>query len=513
MTSSEAYDVVVVGGRCAGSPLGTLLAREGLRVAVVECASFPRDTLSTHIFQAPAIAFLDRLGVTEQVRATGARYLNRLQARLEDVEFSVAWPQERGDLGGVTSVRRFVLDPILASAAAQAGADVRMATTVTGLVEDSGRAVGVRALHAGRESVLKARLVVGADGRNSTIARLVKARKYNLTPNERFGYWAFFEDARPGPDPAILVQRWENRFVIGCPADDGLYQVIVIPDLRELPRFREDLGGSFMEYALSSDPVAEVLSDARRTGKFFGMLRWEGFFREPSGPGWVLVGDAGHFKDPAPGQGIADAFRQVDTLATTVVGALARSDETLDRAVSAWGRWRDKDAAEHYWFAVDLGRAGPIPTPMPELAKRLLATGRIDQYAELFNHRTKPSKVISPPRVLGATGRLLARRGCERRALLREVGGLVAQDARRKRLKRRPVYIDADVSLEAGRPRSTTPASPRDDAECRRDRSPVFNSSFTPVAKIVGIAGLFHHDPGPAPNGGTGKSRTTSPSG
>jgi flavin-dependent dehydrogenase len=450
MTREKAYDVVVVGARCAGSPLAALLARAGLRVAVVERASFPRDTLSTHIFQAPAIAFLDRLGLTEQIRATGARYLNRLQARVQDVEFSVTWPQQPGDPGGVTSVRRFVLDPILASAAAQAGADVRMASTVTGLVEDDARVAGVRIIHSERERVLKARLVIGADGRNSTIAGLVGARKYNLTPNERFGYWAFFEDARPGPDPALLIQRWDDRFVIGCPADGGLYQVIVIPDLRELPRFREDLDGSFMEYALSSDPVADVLSGARRTGKLFGMLRWEGFFREPTGPGWALVGDAGHFKDPAPGQGIADAFRQVDALASAVVGAFDGSDMTLDRALAAWGRWRERDAAEHYWFAVDLGRAGPIPTPLPELAKRLLATGRIDQYADLFNHRTRPSKVISPPRVLGATGRLLARRGGGRRALLREVGALVAQDARRKRLNRRPVYIDAHVSLDAG---------------------------------------------------------------
>jgi len=450
MTWDEAYDVVVVGARCAGSPLAALLAREGLRVAVVERASFPRDTLSTHIFQAPAIAFLDRLGLTEQVRATGACYLNRLQARLQDVEFTVPWPQHPGDLGGVTSVRRFVLDPILAGAAAQAGADVWMAATVTRLVEDDGRVAGVRVMRAGRESVLKAPLVVGADGRNSMIARLVGARKYNLTPNERFGYWGFFEDARPGPDPAILLQRWDDRFVIACPTDGGLYQVIVIPDLRELPRFRKDLDGSFMEYTLSSDPLADVLAGARRTGKLVGMLRWEGFFREPSGPGWVLVGDAGHFKDPAPGQGIADAFRQVDVLASTIIAALDGSHETLDRALAAWGQWRDKDATDHYWFAVDLGRAGTVPTPLPELAKRLVAKGQIDQFTNLFNHRTRPSKVISPPRVLGATGRLLARRGCERRALLREVGALVAQDARRKRLDRRPVYVDAGVSLDAG---------------------------------------------------------------
>jgi 2-polyprenyl-6-methoxyphenol hydroxylase-like FAD-dependent oxidoreductase len=449
-TTTETYDVVVVGARCAGSPLATLLARQGLSVAVVERASFPRDTLSTHILQAPGIGFLDRLGLTEQIRATGACYLNRLQARLQDVEFTAAWPQRPGDVGGVTSVRRFVLDPILSGAAAKAGADMWMATTVTGLVEEDNRVAGVRVVEAGREHALKARLVVGADGRNSAVARLVGARKYNLAPNERFGYWTFFEDARPGPDPALLLQRWDDRFVIGCPADHGLYQVIVIPDLHDLPRFRANLDESFMEYALSSEPVAAVLSGARRTRKYLGMLRWEGFFREAAGPGWVLVGDAGHFKDPAPGQGIGDAFRQVDALAPAIVSGLQTADENLDGRLESWAQWRDTDAAEHYWFAVDLGRAGTIPTPLPELARRLIEKGRIDEFVNLFNHRTKPPGVISPPRLMSATARLLARRGCDRRALLREVRQLAAEDARRKRLNRRPAYVDPTVSPDAG---------------------------------------------------------------
>jgi 2-polyprenyl-6-methoxyphenol hydroxylase-like FAD-dependent oxidoreductase len=174
---AERFDVVVVGARCAGSPLATLLAREGMRVVVVERATFPRDTLSTHVFQASAIAFLDRLGVTENVRATGAPYLRYLDLRQEDLEFVTAWPQRPGDVGGIASVRRLLLDPILAEAAAEAGADLRMGTTVTGLEEDRGRVAGVRVARNGSESTLRAPLVVGADGRNSTVGNLVGARK------------------------------------------------------------------------------------------------------------------------------------------------------------------------------------------------------------------------------------------------------------------------------------------------------------------------------------------------
>ena len=87
---AESFDVVVVGGRCAGAPLATLLARRGVRVAVVEQASFPRDTLSSHLFQADALAFLDRLGLSERLRATGAPPVNTIDLRIEDVHVPAA---------------------------------------------------------------------------------------------------------------------------------------------------------------------------------------------------------------------------------------------------------------------------------------------------------------------------------------------------------------------------------------------------------------------------------------
>ncbi len=446
----EQFDVIVVGARCAGSPLAALLARRGVRVAVVEQATFPRDTLSTHLIHAQALAFLDRLGAMEKIRATGAPLVGRFDARQEDLEYVPRVPQQPGDVGGLVSVRRTLLDPILADAAAEAGADLRMASKVTGLIEDQGRVTGVRVAQNGSATTLKARLVVGADGRNSTIAGLVGARKYNLTPNERFAYWSFFEGAEAGPDPAFVFHRWGDRLVFGTPSDSGLYQAGVIADLRELPRFRGDLEGSFMEYLRSCEPVAQALDGARRVGKIFGILRWEGFFREACGPGWVLVGDAGHFKDPTPGAGIQDAFRQVDALAPAIAGALNGSAEDTDRALEAWGRWRDRDAAGHYWFATDMGKAGQMPTVLPEMQRRLLAQDKIDLVTDLFTHRSRPSKVITPPRLLGATGRLLLRPGCQRRKLFREVGGLIAEDTRRRRLNRRPVYVAAAACTDAG---------------------------------------------------------------
>jgi 2-polyprenyl-6-methoxyphenol hydroxylase-like FAD-dependent oxidoreductase len=444
------YDVVVVGGRCAGSPLAMLLARAGLSVALVEQATFPRDTLSSHIFEASALAFLNRVGVLDAVRATGAPIVNHIDIRQEGFRARVPAPQRPGDAGGVMSVRRLVLDPILLEAAAGAGAEVLLDAKVTALVRDHGRVTGVHVVHDGSEQALEARLVVGADGRNSTVARLAGSRKYNLTPNERFAYWSFFEGADPGAEPAVIFHRWSGNFVVAIPADSGLYQVLALPALSELPRFRQSLEASYLEYIRRCEPVAQALSGARRVGKIFGMLRFDGFFREATGPGWVLVGDAGHFKDPAPGQGIQDAFRQVEALVPAITGAIGSSPSGLDEALAGWARWRDGDAAEHYWLAVDLGQAGLAPAVLPEIARHLYERGRLDPFLDLFNHRTTPSKVLTPPRLLAATARLLARGGCDRRALLSEVGGLIAQDTRRKRLARHPDYVPLEASADAG---------------------------------------------------------------
>ena len=133
---SQEFDVIVVGARCSGSPLAALLARRGVKVALVEQASFPSDTLSTHIFQTQALTFLDRLGVIEKIRATGAPFLDRVDLRQEDLEFVTPIQLHSDDVGGTASVRRLLLDPILAQTAAEAGADLQMASKVTGLIED-----------------------------------------------------------------------------------------------------------------------------------------------------------------------------------------------------------------------------------------------------------------------------------------------------------------------------------------------------------------------------------------
>jgi 2-polyprenyl-6-methoxyphenol hydroxylase-like FAD-dependent oxidoreductase len=323
-----------------------------------------------------------------------------------------------------------------------------MSTRVTGLVRDGARVAGVTVVQDGEERTLHARLVVGADGRNSTVAELVGARKYHVESNQRFGYWGFFEGA--DPEPLLVYHRWEGRFVIATPADGGLYQVILLPDMSFLPEFRADRDAAFMAHARSSAPVAAALVNAERVGKLFGMLRFECFMREAAGPGWVLVGDAGHFKDPAPGQGIADAFRQAEALAPVIAGAIGGSDAELDAALAAWARWRDRDGVEHHWLASDFGAAGRQPSVVVEAMRHLQRKERLPQLSDVVQHRRMPSAVFTPPLLIAATSALLRRPGSDRAAVLRELRELIATETRRRRLARKPEYVPLDGHRDAG---------------------------------------------------------------
>lgn len=438
------FDVVVVGARCAGAPLAAMLAQQGVRVALVEQTTFPRDTLSSHFTQNDALVFLERLGVLDRVRATGAPFLSHVNTRLENLEFVVPWPARPGDVGGAVCVRRHVLDPILADAAVAAGADVRMGAKVVDLLRRAGRVTGVRVTENGTRRDLRAALVVGADGRASTVARLTGARSYHVCANQRAYYWGYFEGADIGTAPSFYFHRWADRFIWAAPTDGGLFLAGMSPELADLDAFAR--GGrepGYLEQIYSCAPLAEVLAGARRVGKLFGIKRFDGYFREAQGPGWVLIGDAGHFKDPAGGRGIGDAFLQVDKLVPAIRDGLAGAGEGLDRAMAGWARWRDREFIEHHWLATDMGCAGAIATPFPQIVRRLVARDNSAPFIDLMSHRSRPPAVLSPSRAVVATTQLLARSDGDRRELLREVGTLFGTEARRRWERRRPRYVPA----------------------------------------------------------------------
>lgn len=437
---SEPVDVIIVGARCSGASLATLLARSGRSVALVEKADELRNILSSHIMQADSLRFLNRLGIMPDVLSTGAPAFVAADTRLEDFQQVLNFSRRPGDLGGGICVRRHVLDPILLDAARRAGVRPLLGTKVTDLLSCGGRVSGVRVISGGQPFEITAKLVVGADGRNSTVARLVGARKYHVTPSTRAYHWSYFSEANPAGPPTFVFHRWGDRFVLGAPADNGLYLVGTSHSLDQDKSCHHRTDQDFLDEANCCAPVATAITGARRVAKIFGIARFSGYFRESAGPGWLLLGDAGHFKDPAAGRGIGDAFRQVEALHTALESVLDAPATELDATIAGFANWRDRAFIEHYWVGCDLGRSGAISRILPEMVRRMHAQGRGAQLLDVLSHDVAPSQVLTPGRALGAVGRLLVTGTVSRCQVLKEFASVLADQVRRTRLARHPRY-------------------------------------------------------------------------
>jgi 2-polyprenyl-6-methoxyphenol hydroxylase-like FAD-dependent oxidoreductase len=423
-------DVVIVGGRCAGASLAIRLARAGLRVCVLDRAHFPSDVPSTHGIQPAGVAILRELGCYETLAAL-TDPIERATVVVEDARIEFDRASEL--LGApMLNLRRAALDAVLLEAAAAAGAEVRTRTVVTGLREEDGRVAGV----VTPEGPVRARLVVGADGARSTVARLVGAAEYCRTPPERLFLWAYLEGTEHPPGH-VWIGRIGDHGYLASPTDGGAFMAVVAPSMSRRAEVLADRPAAFAEGLRGWPELESVVAPGRRIGPLHTMPDWRGFFRRSAGAGWVLVGDAGHMKDPTPGQGIADALRQTTALAPVVVAGFQqapRDAEALDAGLRRWWTWRDRDAWAMYWFARELGAAGPVPLLTAEVMRRVAADPRRrTQLLRVLNHDIPPGRLVTAPLAARALGGALLRRRGDRRQLLREARTAVTDELRHLR--------------------------------------------------------------------------------
>jgi flavin-dependent dehydrogenase len=423
------YDVVVVGARCAGSAAATALARAGRRVVALDRVSFPADTISTHLLWPSGLAELQELGALERVRALGAPPLTEAVAGMHGLTIRTGFSS-----GHAMCVRRTGMDAVLVDTARGAGAEVREGARVTDLLSEHGRVAGVVA--DGEE--LRAPLVIGADGRRSTVARAVGAEQpYRATPSGRacfYGYWEDRDDAWRS-----IAAQWREGGELGTafPCDDGLVLVLLQPPAARAGAFRADLAGEYARTVAAIPELAARLDGCRLASKVRAATDIASYFRRSSGPGWALAGDAGHFKDPVTAQGIRDALRYGRRLGELVAPVL-EDPVGLDRVLRAWEREREQDCIEVYQWTNILAR-GDAPTPLEvELYRRAAGDPQLAQsFLDVFARSQRPGEVLTARRVLALTARALARRGGGRAATLasarREVA-TAAADWRERRL-------------------------------------------------------------------------------
>lgn len=335
------YDVVVVGARVAGASTAMLLARAGLRVALLDRGGYGTDTLSTHALMRAGVLQLSRWGLLGEITGAGTPPVDRTLFHYADGDTVQVSIRPSPGVPALYAPRRFVVDRVLVDAAAAAGVDVLHGAVVTEVLSDGHRVTGVRGTtRAGTPLTVRARVTVGADGTRSVVAREVGAQvertagagaavlyRYHAGLDVGGYEWAY------GPGAAAGL----------IPTNDGLACVFVSTTPERMRTARR--GGSDAAFeellAVAAPGTTGRLPAAGATGRIHGWSGQPGFVRRSWGPGWALVGDAGYFKDPITAHGMTDALRDAELLANAILEA-ASGVRPEERALAGYQRQRDQ---------------------------------------------------------------------------------------------------------------------------------------------------------------------------
>ncbi|QUH01512.1 NAD(P)/FAD-dependent oxidoreductase [Saccharopolyspora erythraea] len=356
---TDTYDVVVNGASVAGCAAAVLYARRGAKVALLERRSDinAHKVLCTHYIQPCGYPVLAELGLIGELEEAGAVR--------NSAQYWTRWgwirPEDRvgpGVLPHGYNVRREVLDPMLRRLAASTkGVDLLLGHTVNELLTDDGRVVGVAGTAGGERFEVRATLVVGADGKDSAIAKLAGTPS-ETSPNNRFSYFAHFRGLpRPeGHSAKAYYLEPDNAYVM--PNDDDITVISVLPSMERLGEFKADLEGAYRRF-VKALPDAPDIDAAERVTKITGTVNYPLVVRESTGPGYALVGDAALTSDPLAAVGCAWAMQSAHWLAdTTAPAVLGHGD--LGAALNNYRKRRAENLKAHAHLIADYATARPF---------------------------------------------------------------------------------------------------------------------------------------------------------
>ncbi|HEX8753698.1 MAG TPA: NAD(P)/FAD-dependent oxidoreductase [Solirubrobacterales bacterium] len=336
------YDAVVVGASLAGCTTAILLARQGVRVALVEKSPDPDSfkRICSHFIQASAVPTLERLGLLDPILAAGGlRSRFRMWTRW-------GWVTPHDDAAQAVNLRRSLLDPLVRNSAAQTpGVDLALGHRAVGLLRDGDAVAGVVTRDpAGGESRLRAKLVVGADGRDSKLAELAGVPE-RVLPHGRFAYGGYFEGEAPRHAPDASVWMLDPNWGAAFPTDNGLTFYAAMPTKDRLAEFKRDPGGALVAF-LDGMPEAPPIRSGRPVEPILGKVEMPNRVRRTTAPGLALVGDAALALDPLFGIGCGWALQSGEWLADSVVPAL-HGEEPLARGLRRYGRAHKRHLSGH----------------------------------------------------------------------------------------------------------------------------------------------------------------------
>jgi flavin-dependent dehydrogenase len=402
---TKQYDAIIVGARCAGAPTAMLLARQGYRVLVVDRASFPSDTVSTHVIHAPGVAALQRWGLLDRVTATGCPAIETYSFDFGPIKI-VGTPRPCDGFSAAYAPRRTLLEKILVDAALEAGAEVRERFTLDGLIVEAGVVVGIRGRDdSGTMVEERARVVIGADGRNSAVAKAVRPSEYHQKPMLQWSYYTYWSDL---PVDGFEIFIRPDRGWAAAATNDGLTMLVVGWPFAESAAYKADVEGNYLKTLELAPEFAERVRGATRRERFAGGSV-PNFFRKPYGQGWALVGDAGYNKDPITAQGISDAFRDAE-LCSIALGQAFTGDRSYDEAMSTYHRTRDNQVLPIYEFTTQLATLEAPPQEMQQLLGAVHGNQEaMDAFVSMTAGTVSPMEFFDPQHIGKIIGAVSAR--------------------------------------------------------------------------------------------------------
>ena len=394
------YDAIVVGARCAGSPTAMLLARKGYNVLVVDRAKFPSDTISTHLVHPPGVAALNRWGLLDRLVATGCPPIDTYA--FDFGPFTISGAPGTAEAPVAYGPRRTVLDKLLVDAALEAGAEVREGVTVEDILIEDGRVTGLRSHGKGGQTVTEhARVVIGADGRHSMVAKAARAEQYNEKPRLQASYYTYWSGLPMNGRFEVYI-RPERAFA-AWPTNNDLTLIICGWPFAEFEAYKRDIEANYLTTLELVPPFADRLRAATREARFVGTAV-PNYVRKPYGPGWALVGDAGYNKDFITAQGIHDAFRDAELCATALDQTFSGAS-SFDVAMDNYQSVRDQHVMPMYEFTTHLATLEPPPPDLQQLLGAVHGNQEaMDGFARVNAGVTSPAEFFSDENV----GRIFA---------------------------------------------------------------------------------------------------------
>ncbi|NDI35971.1 NAD(P)/FAD-dependent oxidoreductase [Chengkuizengella sediminis] len=308
------YDVIITGARCAGASLAILLGQLGYKVLLLDRSQFPSNTTSTHIVG--EIDIYKELGVFEQLEESGAPSLHRMRIDLDGTFFESDIIVTQRALG----LRRTEFDYILLQKASSfSNVTVKQNHKVNKVLKDNeGKTIGVEVKSRNEVSKQYGTIVIGADGRNSTIASQVHSPYVYESEMMRAGFYGYFKNVNPLTHPCVEWYFNQGDIIFCTPTNDDLHTILVMPHPDHYTDSQQNIKETLLKSIMKNKNLRLRLENASIIDGVKGIGPLKMFIRHSFGPGWALVGDAGAWIHPVSGTGMDDAVLSAKELSIAI---------------------------------------------------------------------------------------------------------------------------------------------------------------------------------------------------